>query len=97
MLLEREQSQLKDWGNGQAFRVSKKLLTALKFDKTDQFSLQAVEENGVKKLVIEPVSTPTDRLALLDELTGILAETVDVKTSRQERQEKRLSRYEGLA
>lgn len=96
MLLEREYSQLKDWGNGQAFRVSKKLLTALEFDKADHFSLQAIEEDGVKKLVIQPLAQEVDKLALLDDLAGLLQEPLDQKHYRQERHEERLARYEGL-
>lgn len=96
MFLASEQTYLREWGNSSAFRISKKLLQSLQFDTEAEYMLQAIDENGEKKLVITPVASVEEKIALIESLSGILEGQVDAKEERQRRREERFEKYERL-
>ncbi|MBP2622805.1 hypothetical protein [Streptococcus oricebi] len=98
MIISEEPIQLKEWGNGNAFRISKKMLQLVDFDDTIDYELKAIDENGVKKLVIEPKMDLEEKLAIFEEFSGLLDSKIETEKQdyRKERREERLSKYESL-
>ena len=73
-------------------------MKSLKYEPDQELTIKAVDLDGHKQLVIEPLVSQNDQLSLVESLSGVLSdsETVDVKDYRSERKEERLKKYESL-